>query len=583
MTLRLKTVLLLLLLWTITFGLLYGVAWHPFGQQLRHLELAENNQEMQRVIHLIRIEQRNLARDVNDYATWDDMYDYVKTRNPRFAASNFVPNLFADFRMNLLLVLSPEGDVVYRACRDYRADKELELAEFNGPRIPRSSPVFLDPARQQELSGLMWTAQGLLLVAVRPILKSDASGEPRGLVVMGRLWDENELADFGDTVQFPIALQRAPPAAPAFPPNPREFRFTSSSRAVDGTCLLTDVSGAPSIRLHVRLPRDVFRLALAGWSWTAVCIACVALASGLGLYLIVQQTVLRRLELLDRVVADVSRQQDPGLPIPDLGRDEVGRLAQQIQRMLTSLQVSQQTLAENEKQLRQSQTLEAIGLLSSGIAHDFNNVLQGILGHTSLAAKACVRNQPAKTAEHLDVVRQAATRGAALVQNLLTFCRHRKAEMELVPLNELMSEVADFLTRTLPRNIALDIAPAPQNPCIQANRSQMQQAMLNLCLNARDAMPEGGKLTLRSASATADDRAPLAILQVQDTGQGMTEEVQKRMFEPFFTTKTPGSGTGLGLPMVYGTVQSAGGTIACESAPGKGTVFTLQFPGVAAG
>ena len=655
---------------------------------------------MERVLHLVRLEQRNLARDVTDYATWDDMYEYVQNRNQQFRTSNFVPNLFADSRLNLLLVLNLEGEVIYRGCRDYRASQDLDFAEFGGDRISLSNPLFRDLPQHRANAGLMWSSRGLLLVAARPILKSDASGEPRGFVVMGRLWDDAELADLGDTMQLPVAFQPAHPPGAGLLAVPNQLRFTKSAHTVDGTCLLADIHGEPSILLRVALPRAMFRLAVAGWLWSAVCIAFVALASGLGFYLIVERIVLHRVELLDRVVADVSRQQNPGLAIPNLGQDELGRLAQQIQTMLTSLHLSRQTLAVNETryreflehfpgiayqhtldgkwrlfhgavapitgylsdqflagrtrvrelilpedlpaydqaefandgrggveqqreyrirhqdatvryllerfrvvmpatggpayvegiihdvtaqkqveaQLRQSQTLEAIGLLTSGIAHDFNNVLQGILGHAGIATKACTRNQPDKAAEHLEIVRQAATRGASLVENLLTFCRRRNAAVESVPLNELVVEVAAFLRRTLPRNIALETVLDPLNPAVRANRSQLQQAMLNLCLNARDAMPEGGKLTLRSALSESDNAPPLATLQVRDTGQGMTDDVQKRMFEPFFTTKAPGTGTGLGLPMVYGTVKSAGGSIACESAPGKGIIFTLCFP-----
>jgi PAS domain S-box-containing protein len=233
-----------------------------------------------------------------------------------------------------------------------------------------------------------------------------------------------------------------------------------------------------------------------------------------------------------------------------------------------------------EQQLLQSQKLESLGTLAGGIAHDFNNILGIIIGHASLLAG--VAGNPAKLSRSAGAIEKAAIRGAALVRQILTFARKANVVFEQVNLNEIASELGRMIEETFPRTITISLKLDPDLPFVDGDRTQLHQTLLNLCVNARDAMPAGGSLSITTERIRnreqGGDQEWFARLTVADTGSGMDETTRRRIFEPFFTTKEPGRGTGLGLSVVYGIVESHRGFIAVESARGKGTKFTLDFP-----
>ncbi|MBA2849412.1 PAS domain S-box protein [Thermosulfuriphilus ammonigenes] len=231
-----------------------------------------------------------------------------------------------------------------------------------------------------------------------------------------------------------------------------------------------------------------------------------------------------------------------------------------------------------EHQLRQAQKMEAVGTLAGGIAHDFNNILTGIIGHLELAMLRLPKDSP--VTKDLETIRGQAERAAGLVRQLLAFSRRRMLEFETLDLNQIVREMAGMLSRIIGETISLQLDLAPNLPPIYADRSAIEQIILNLCVNARDAMPQGGVLTLKTRAVTDPLRkGPERIfLEISDTGTGMEKEVLERIFEPFFTTKDPGKGTGLGLSMVYGLVEQHRGTIQVRSEPGRGSTFTILLP-----
>jgi PAS domain S-box-containing protein len=242
-----------------------------------------------------------------------------------------------------------------------------------------------------------------------------------------------------------------------------------------------------------------------------------------------------------------------------------------------------------EEQLRQSQKIDAIGQLTAGIAHDFNNLLLGMLGYTELAqAEVDARGQ---AAEYLRRIESSARRAATLTGQLLAFGRRQALRPEPLELNALVSETVAMLRRVLGERIELLTVLDPSLDPVQADSGQMQQVLLNLALNARDAMPDGGALTIRTSNAEvgADDLRSLelapgryVVLSVEDQGCGMTHEVSERIFDPFFTTKSVGKGTGLGLSSTYGIVKQSGGHIEVVSEPGRGSTFHSYLPALPA-
>jgi two-component system, cell cycle sensor histidine kinase and response regulator CckA len=228
-----------------------------------------------------------------------------------------------------------------------------------------------------------------------------------------------------------------------------------------------------------------------------------------------------------------------------------------------------------EEQVRQAQKMEAVGRLAGGIAHDFNNLLTAIIGYAELALGVL----PPDSAARLDVqeILTAGRSAASLTRQLLAFSRRQELEPQVVSLNEIVSRISGLLRRLLGQDITLRTELDPELAAVYADPGQMEQIVMNLAVNARDAMPGGGLLTIETRNVT-DDAGRRVLLAITDTGTGMSPEVQSRVFEPFFTTKERGEGTGLGLATVYGVVNQSGGSIRVESEPGRGTRFEILLP-----
>lgn len=239
-----------------------------------------------------------------------------------------------------------------------------------------------------------------------------------------------------------------------------------------------------------------------------------------------------------------------------------------------------------EVQFAQAQKMQAVGELAGGVAHDFNNVLQGIIGYTDLLL---VNHRPTDPSfQDIMQIKQNANRAAGLVRQLLAFSRRQTLRPQNLFYGEVLSDITMLLKRLLGERIELDVRHGRDLWSVKADLTQLEQAIVNLAVNARDAMPDGGKLTIRTRNVSGAECAELggadlprgdyAMMEVEDTGIGMAAEIVEKIFQPFFTTKEVGKGTGLGLSMVYGFVRQSGGFITCRSAPGEGTSFRIFLP-----
>jgi signal transduction histidine kinase len=223
-----------------------------------------------------------------------------------------------------------------------------------------------------------------------------------------------------------------------------------------------------------------------------------------------------------------------------------------------------------EHMLIQAQKMDAVGQLTSGIAHDFNNLLTVILGNTRLLHRKLEREAPKdELAAKVTAIDEAAKKGAALVRHLMVFTRERELKPAATDLNHIVGETVEMLRRIIPNTIELELKKGEGAGSVMVDAGQLEHAIINISVNARDAMPQGGKITITTQPA---------MLSIADTGTGIPEHVRQRIFEPFFTTKPAGQGTGLGLAMVYGFIQQSGGRIDVESAEGRGTTFRLHLP-----
>jgi signal transduction histidine kinase/ActR/RegA family two-component response regulator len=314
---------------------------------------------------------------------------------------------------------------------------------------------------------------------------------------------------------------------------------------------------------------------------------------GLGLLAIVAGTIFGFViangitQPLEKLVTGVTALEkgDYSYPLIARNRDEIGLVTEAFAKMRASLERGRKEHNEMEQRLRQAHKMEAVGRLAGGVAHDFNNLLTIIRGNSDLLADR-VDSSPQK--KNVEQIQKAADRAVGMTRQLLAFSRMQVLQPRVLDLNAIIAEMGKMLPRLIGEHIEYSFSPENNLTAVKADPGQMEQVLMNLAVNAKDAMPDGGKLMIRTQnvalnSAEAAKRPSMspgnyALICVTDTGHGMDEQTKAQIFEPFFTTKEVGKGTGLGLATVYGIVKQSGGFIWVSSAPIQGTTFEIYLP-----
>jgi signal transduction histidine kinase/CheY-like chemotaxis protein len=338
-------------------------------------------------------------------------------------------------------------------------------------------------------------------------------------------------------------------------------------------------SDAPFILLTSRYPESMQRAELAGRKLLTAVTNIVLLERPLG--------TRSLLSAVDTALRSRQRQFDLRDRLEEL-REHRQALEDKVAERTAALEAEMANRAHAEAALRQSQKMEAVGQLTGGIAHDFNNMLSGIIGALEIVKRRIAAGRIDDLQRFMDAAWTSATRAASLTQRLLAFSRRQSLNPQVTDINALVGSLEVLLRRTINEQISLKTLLATDLPAAMVDANQLESAILNLAINARDAMPDGGLLTVET-SAVSVYEAPAAAslgvavggyvaITVSDTGVGMHADLLEKVFEPFFTTKPLGQGTGLGLSMVYGFAKQSGGQVRIQSTPGAGTSVIVYLP-----
>ena len=366
---------------------------------------------------------------------------------------------------------------------------------------------------------------------------------------------------------------------------PREIQI-GNERFFARSLQLSNGSG-PNVRLTVLKSYNETTAFLSALNRMHIGLGLVALVGGTLAAIFLSGRFTRPLATLDEGVRALEHG-DFNFPLETHGCDEVAHLARAFDQMRNTLQRNETQKQQLEDQLRQSQKMEALGRLAGGVAHDFNNLLTIIKGHSDLMLEHLNPADPLSGSG--EQIRKAADRAASLTRQMLAFSRRQALELKVVDLNALVAEMSKLLKRLIREDIEFVFGPGKSLGRVKADTGQIEQVILNLVVNACDAMPQGGKLIIETQNVIAEldhkqirpalEPGQYVMLTVTDTGHGMNEETRARIFEPFFTTKEKGKGTGLGLATVYGVVRQSGGFIWVDTAPGRGAKFSIYLPRV---
>jgi signal transduction histidine kinase/CheY-like chemotaxis protein len=452
-----------------------------------------------------------------------------------------------------------------------------------------------------------WLGGDTLYEVILQPYYSDAAArnDVAGYVIVGRSVDQNATIDLAritsSSVAFRYGREIAISTLPALQEQELGQKFAaqlaaSGSENVAGevkvggkryfeTSLLLTPGNRPSAELIVLKSYTEVDAYLAHLNHLLLGMGIIAILAGGALVFFISDTVTRPIGSLVKGVEALALG-DYGYPLTASGQDETSTLTRAFESMRRTLQNDQEQRAELELQLRQSQKMEALGRLAGGVAHDFNNLLTVIRGHSEMILERMQAADPFFA--NAQQIRKTADRAAALTRQMLAFSRMQMVQPKVLDANELISDMGKLLRRLVREDIEFNLKLGESLGRIKADPGQIEQVLLNLTVNASDAMPRGGKLTIETQNVTVDRElartrpsivpGKFVTLSVTDTGHGMTAETMARIFEPFFTTKEPGKGTGLGLATVYGVVKQSSGFIWVESEVNVGTRFEIYLP-----
>jgi signal transduction histidine kinase/CheY-like chemotaxis protein len=518
---------------------------------------------------------RQLQTMVEKVPNREGVVEAILKNDRDWAAATWDTRTLSSYDAQAIWVYRPDGTLFYSYANT--GDGELLGSPLPPDAVAKlygheRAPVFYFPVKSR-IPGHLRFAQ----VHGAPIWHSwdSARQQPlQGYFLASRIWDDEELSRVlppdRDKAQF-VPLEKVAPADSGA----NQMNHAIGLRDWQGKDLAQLVFTNESAQLKALEARSdrVFNALIAG----AVILFLVLL-------ILLNRAVVHPVHRIIRSLRD----EDLSLLASfDGQKSEFARLADLIRAFFTQRaerDATEKALHQSEEMLRHSQKMEAVGRLAGGVAHDFNNLLTAIIGYADVLRQRFA-TEPAAL-RPAELIHQAGEQAAGLTRQLLAFSRKQLLQPKVIDLNAIVANLLRLLQRIIGEHIEIVAQPEATRPCVKADPGQIEQVIVNLGVNARDAMPRGGRLVIRTCNLTLDESHAVpdltpgdyVAIEVTDTGEGMDADTRARIFEPFFTTKGPGKGTGLGLATVYGIVKQSHGGIVVESERGQGSTFRIYLP-----
>ena len=543
----------------IFFGLLVVSALLYFAivnTAFTDIEDHQDQAELDRVSAVLRLQLEAMEYLAEDIGHWDLTYEYVLDRNHDYLEANFSAGELDFLGANFVAIVNTNQDVVFS-----KSNLTLE--------IPTSmSQLWLE--HRHAISGFVNSEHGPIVVAMLDIRQSDGNGKPRGFVAFGRVLDEDLLREMSNLSGHELLLTANR--------NDRKATYARGTRDTNYYLPIDDISGDRLGTLPFTKSREVRAQANATYIGFIAALAFALVVTLIAIRLVFNQQVTSALTDLSEKIAGIENTSSLPAPTTSARQDEIGDLERSFNAMLEQLGEYEKINEETNAKLRHTEKLKALGQLTGGIAHDFNNLLLVIMGNINL-----IMNDPTsqKVDDWLKQALGASEKASSLVKYLLAYAQKqplRKVDTDIV---FHLSETKNLLDRALRDEIEVVLDIGIHSAVVETDPNQLETAILNIALNAQDAMPRGGTLTLslqQEVRILESGEQVYVILSISDDGFGMSQDISDHAFDPFFTTKAIGKGSGLGLSMVQGFVQQCGGDVAIQSEPARGTTIELILP-----
>jgi len=581
MSVRRRLILLLCAIIAI-FAVALFVIWQIDRQQFAALEGARLTQRKEALDRFLQQWGTSLRAFVNQQSRSDGLLEAIKNSDRAWVEANLSSSVLTDYGAHTLWIYRADGSLFF-------GRNSLYVDKLDEAPVPRDGFEKLF-SNQKAVHFFAKAPAGVVEIrgaTVHPSRDAERTSPAGGYLFVGRLWSPEELKEMSTFHGDALSLVDTSYATDGLVLPNGTIAFTQNLPGWDGKA-----AGRLLVQSESPWMTHISVLRWQTWAWviafTVVLIGAVLFA--------LRKWVWRPMRRLGQSL----RGEDVTLiRAYDNDRGEVGAIARMIRsffeqreailREMNARRQAEKALHDTEEQLRHSQKIEAVGRLAGGVAYDFNNFLTAIIGYGLLLQERLARDTEART--QLEEMLKAAYRAATLTRQLLAFSRKQILYPRTIDLNKLVQDLEPMLRRLVKYQVELRVlADAPQSS-VRVDRTQMEQVLLSLVDNARDAMPNGGILTVSTADTLIPEpteqngielpAGTYVTLEVSDTGTGMDEATRERIFEPFFTTKPAGDAIGLSLAAVYGTVQQSGGAITVKSTPGEGSTFLIHLPLVA--